>query len=101
VISGAQITITGTMSGTNGDVYRVQFFSSLATDAATASQVQGRALLGYEDVTIGPSGSAVIAKAFAKGIIQSNDWVSGTATKLSGGTTPTNTSAFSTGVRAT
>jgi len=60
----------------------------------------GRALLGYEDVTIGPSGSAVIAKAFAKGI-QANDWISTTATKLSAGTTPTNTSAFSTGVRAT
>ena len=97
-IAGSQITVTGSISGSNGDVYRVQYFSSLATDATSASRVQGRTLLGYRDVTIS-GGTAVIDAAFAKGSTAANDWVSTTATKLNSGTTPGNSSAFSTGVQ--
>ena len=95
-IAGATITITGTLSGTAGDQYRVQYFSSLASDATTAAAVQGRLLLGYEDVTISGGGTTVIDKVFAQGDILVNDWASATATLLVSGT-PKNTSPFALG----
>ena len=90
------LTITGTLSGTAGDQYRVQYFSSLASDATTAAAVQGRLLLGYEDVTISGGGTTVIDKVFAQGDILVNDWASATATLLVSGT-PKNTSPFALG----
>jgi hypothetical protein len=92
-IAGATISITGTLAGTAGSQYRVQYFSSLASDATTAATVQGRLLLGYEDVTIGIGGTTAIDKAFAQGDIVVNDWASATATLLVSGT-PKNTSPF-------
>ena len=58
--------------------------------------MQGRLLLGYEDVTISGGGTTVIDKVFAQGDILVNDWASATATLLVSGT-PKNTSPFALG----
>jgi hypothetical protein len=50
-------------------------------------------------VTIGVGGSEVFSEALSG--ITVGDWITLTATKLDGGVTPTNTSAFSLGVQTT
>jgi parallel beta-helix repeat protein len=96
-IVGSEISIVGSLTAAAGS-YRIQYFSSLATDATSASRVEGRTLLGYQDVTIGGSGvgTTSISQAFAQGDILAGDWISTTATSLVSGT-PRNTSAFSLG----
>jgi hypothetical protein len=95
-IVGSEIQIAGTLTGSPGSSYRIQYFSSLADDAGTASEVEGRSLLGYQDVVIGGDGSTAIDMAFAQGDVLAGDWISTTATSLVAGT-PRNTSAFSLG----
>jgi hypothetical protein len=97
-LSGTDVAITGTITGTVGATYRIQYFTSLARDAASASQVQGRTLLGYLDVTIGAGGTAAIDQVLAGYDIAANDWVSATATQIVGGVLK-NTSPFALGVR--
>jgi len=97
-LGGGRITIAGTMRGQRGDVIRIQFFSNLAGDASSATQVQGRTLIGFRDVTLTGT-STNFSAVFASTGIASNAWISATATRLVSGS-PTNTSQFSPGVRA-
>jgi len=98
--AGGQVSVTGMLTGAPGETYRIQYFSSLAIDAATAAEVQGRTLLGYQDVTIGGGGTVSIAETLNAFDIRENDWIAATATQLIGGVCE-GTSAFSTGVPVT
>jgi hypothetical protein len=49
-------TITGTLSGSPGTTYRVEFFSNAAADPSGYGQ--GQTFLTFADVTAGPSGTA-------------------------------------------
>jgi hypothetical protein len=95
--SGGRITVSGSMAGVRGDVFRIQFFSNLPGDATSASQVQGRTLVGFIDVTLTGRTTAISATFSGTGIT-ANSWISATATRLVGGV-PSNTSQFSPGVR--
>jgi len=91
--------ITGTMTGADGEWYKIQIFKNAASIVTSASTVQGQVLVTEVEVEI-VAGSATIDEAVAGVIV--GDWITMTATKLTGpGGTPSNTSQFSTGVQVT
>jgi hypothetical protein len=92
-----KVTIAGTMVGRRGDVIRIQFFSNLPREATSSSQVQGRTLIAFRDITLTGTSTAFSVSVSATGIA-TDSWISATATRLVNGS-PTNTSQFS-GVRA-
>ncbi|MEI6637622.1 MAG: right-handed parallel beta-helix repeat-containing protein, partial [Planctomycetota bacterium] len=98
-LGGGNITIAGTITGNRDDVFRIQYFSSTATDATSGSNVQGRTLIGQRDITLTGKSASINAILSAAGIPKGS-WISATATRLVGGV-PSNTSQFSLGVKAT
>ncbi len=91
--------VTGSITGTDGDIYRIQYFKS--SDAVTSSSrfAQGQELLGYQDVTIVGSTASIDEDISGAGVIVT-DWITATATLLVGGL-PSETSQFSFGIRVT
>jgi hypothetical protein len=91
--------VTGSISGTDGEVYRIQYFKS-SSDATAASQLpQGQTLIAYQDVTISGGTASINLDISSAGVVTS-DWITATATLLSNGN-PVATSAFSLGVQVT
>jgi nitrous oxidase accessory protein NosD len=99
VSSVSTTRVTGTMTGTNGDWFRIQIFKNAASIVTSASAAQGQVLVSSVDVEI-VGGTASIDQAVTGVIV--GDWITMTATRLTGsGGTPTNTSQFSPGVQVT
>ena len=97
--SASTTAVTGSISGTNSDVYRIQYFKS--ADAVTSSSqfAQGQELIGYQDVTI-VGGTAALAFNLSSSSVIVTDWITATATLLVGGLL-SETSQFSFGIRVT
>ena len=97
--SASTTAVTGSISGTGSDVYRIQYFKS--ADAVTSSSqfAQGQELIGYQDVTIA-GGTASIDEDISGSSVIVTDWITATATLLVGGL-PSETSQFSFGIRVT
>ena len=94
--AGAATNITGTLAGSPGAVFRVEFFASHANDSAGHSQ--GERYLGYTNVTIAGSGIGSI-NAMSLGASSAVEVISATATVINGSTYGS-TSAFSSSVAA-
>jgi hypothetical protein len=99
ISSATSTNVSGTMTGTNGDVFTIQVFKTTASLVPSADRAQGQTFVKEFNLTIGVGGSEVFSEALSG--ITVGDWITLTATKLDGGTTPTNTSAFSLGVQTT
>ncbi|NBP89206.1 MAG: hypothetical protein EBU59_12055 [Planctomycetia bacterium] len=97
ISSATSTNVSGTMTGTNGDVFTIQVFKTTASLVPSADRAQGQTFVKEFNVTIGVGGSEVFSEALSG--ITVGDWITLTATKLDGGTTPTNTSAFSLGAQ--
>ena len=97
--SATTTAVVGSITGTDGDVYRIQYFKS--ADAVTSSSrfAQGQELIGYQDVTIA-GGTASIDEDISGSSVIVTDWITATATLLVGGL-PSETSQFSFGIRVT
>lgn len=91
--------VTGSISGTNGDVYRIQYFKS--SDAVTASSrsAQGQDLIASQDVVIDGSTVSIDLDIGESGVMV-NDWITATATLIDVGL-PAETSEFCFGIRVT
>jgi parallel beta-helix repeat protein len=97
--SASTTAVTGSITGTDGDVYRIQYFKSSADVTSSSRFAQGEELLGYEDVTIAGGRAALDFDLTGSGVIVT-DWITATATLLVGGL-PSETSQFSFGIRVT
>jgi parallel beta-helix repeat protein len=97
--SASTTLVTGSISGANGDVFRIQYFKS--SDAVTSSSrsAQGQELIAWKDVTIAGGTASVDQDISGAGVVVS-DWITATATRLDGGV-PSETSPFSFGIRVT
>ena len=93
--SASTTTVKGALAGPAG-TYLIQYFKTPAAETLGAGQAQGKTLLASKTVVI-VGGSASIEQAIS-GVV-AGDWITTTATLLAGGTTPTNTSAFSVGMQ--
>jgi parallel beta-helix repeat protein len=99
LVTASTTQVTGSISGTNGDVFRIQYFKS-ADDVTTSSRsAQGQELIGYQDVTIAGGTASIDFDLTGSGVIVT-DWITATATLLVGGL-PSETSQFSFGIRVT
>jgi parallel beta-helix repeat protein len=96
-LARGRITVAGTITGRVGDVFRIQFFYSLPSDATRPNQVEGRTLIGFRDVRLTKATMAFNAALTAAGA-RKGGWVTATATRLVGDV-PTDTSQFSLGVK--
>ena len=95
--SVSSTNVAGSMTGINGDVYRIQVFKTATLFVPSADWAQGETVVAEFNVTIGASGSELFSEAISG--VSLGDWITLTATKLDGGVTPTNTSQFSQGVQ--
>ncbi len=98
---------TGTIAGTAGQIYRIQYFTTPSILTPSAAAAEGRTLLTlqggltYEDVTLaGPTANLnpTFNIASPNAAIAEGDYLTATATLLSTGV-PAVTSAFSPGVQ--
>ncbi len=100
VLASASTTeVTGSISGIDGDVFRIQYFRSSDEVTSSSRFAQGDELVGYEDVTIA-SGTAALDFDLTGSSVIVTDWITATATLLVGGL-PSQTSQFSFGIRVT
>ena len=91
--------VTGSISGTNGDVFRIQYFKSSANVTTSSRFAQGEELIAWQDVTIAGGTASIDEDISGAGVIVT-DWITATATLLDGGL-PAETSQFSFGIRVT
>ncbi|MFM1904021.1 MAG: hypothetical protein RLZZ440_1921, partial [Planctomycetota bacterium] len=97
--SASTTAVTGSISGTDDDVYRIQYFRSSDEVTSSSRFAQGEELVGYEDVTIAGGRAALDFDLTGSSVIVT-DWITATATLLVGGL-PSETSQFSFGIRVT
>jgi parallel beta-helix repeat protein len=98
-ISGEVTTITGTLSGSNGEVYRIQYFKNSPEHIVPGQSPQGRELVAEREVTIGTSGVVDVNIDIDSNKISAGDWITATTTRIISGT-PTHTHRFSLGIQA-
>jgi len=98
-ISGDVTAITGTLSGTNGEVYRIQYFKNSPEHIVPGQAPQGRELVAEREVTIGTSGVVDVNIDIDSNKISAGDWITATTTRIISGT-PTHTHRFSLGIQA-
>ena len=99
-LSSANTTlVTGSISGTDGDVFRIQYFKSSSNVTSSSRFAQGEELIAWQDVTIVGGTAAIDEDINAAGVIVT-DWITATATLLDGGL-PAETSQFSFGIWVT
>jgi len=89
--------VTGSISGTDGDVFRIQYFKSSANVTTSSRFAQGEELIAWQDVTIAGGTASIDEDISGAGVIVT-DWITATATLLDGGL-PAETSQFSFGIR--
>ena len=93
------MAVTGSISGTDGDVFRIQYFKSSANVTSSSRFAQGEELIAWQDATIVGGTAAIDEDISGAGMIATN-WITATATLLDGGL-PAETSHFSFGFRVT
>ncbi len=98
VITGSQITITGTLNSTASTNFRIEFYANATGDAAGYGE--GQTLIGVHDVTTDGSGNAAIS-AVLPAALWAGSAISATATRLDAGDAPIETSEFAQNVIAT
>jgi len=91
--------VTGSISGRNGEVFRIQYFKSSAAVTTSSRFAQGEELIAWQDVTI-VGGTASIDEDISGAGVIVTDWITATATLVDGGV-PSETSQFSFGIRVT
>ena len=91
--------VTDSSSGTDGDVFRSQYFKSSANVTSSSRFAQGEELIAWQDVTIAGGTASIDEDISSAGVIVT-DWITATATLLDGGL-PAETSQFSFGIRVT
>ena len=87
----------GSIIGTDGDVFRIQYFKSADEVTSSSRFAQGEQLIGYRDVTIVGGTASIDYDVSSPGVIVT-DWIAAIATFLVGGL-PSETSQFSFGIR--
>ncbi|MDA1039889.1 MAG: right-handed parallel beta-helix repeat-containing protein, partial [Planctomycetota bacterium] len=97
--SASTTAVAGSITGTNGDVYRIQYFKSADEVTSSSRFAQGQELIGYQDVTIAGGTASIDEDITGSGVIVT-DWITATATLLVSGL-PSETSQFSFGIRVT
>ena len=91
--SGTTTTVTGTLNGTPGATFRIEFFANASADAS--GHGQGQRWLGSVSVTADGSGNASFNTS-ALGVTARGEWISATATDV----VTNESSEFSASVRA-
>ena len=97
--SESTTAVTGSISGTDGDVLLIQFFKTSSNVTTSSRFVQGEDLIIWQEVTI-VGGTASINEDISSAGAIVTDWITATATLLDGGL-PAETSQFSFGIRVT
>ena len=95
--SATTTDVTGSITGTDGDVFRIQYFKSADEVTSSSRFAQGEQLIGYRDVTIVGGTASIDYDVSSPGVIVT-DWIAAIATFLVGGL-PSETSQFSFGIR--
>jgi len=89
--------VTGSITGTDGDVFRIQYFKSSANVTTSSRTAQAEELIGYQDVTINGTQASIDLNIASAGV-NATDWITVSKT-LMDGSTPKATSELSYGVR--
>ena len=89
--------VTGSISGLDGEVYRIQYFKSSANVTTSSRFAQAETLLSYQDVTINGTTASIDLNVASLGV-NTTDWITVSKT-LMDGSTPKTTSELSYGVR--
>lgn len=92
-------TVTGSITGTDGDVLLIQFFKTSSNVTISSRFVQGEDLIIWQEVTI-VGGTASIDEDISSAGAIVTDWITATATLLDGGL-PAETSQFFFGICVT
>ena len=89
--------VTGSITGTDGDVFRIQYFKSSANVTTSSRTAQAEELIAYQDVTINGTQASINLNIASAGV-NATDWITVSKT-LMDGSTPKATSELSYGVR--
>jgi parallel beta-helix repeat protein len=89
--------VTGSITGTDGDVFRIQYFKSSANVTTSSRTAQAEELIAYQDVTINGTQASIDLNIASAGV-NATDWITVSKT-LMDGSTPKATSELSYGVR--
>ncbi len=92
IINDGKLTIQGMLQSTPNTTFRIEYFANIASDPS--GNGEGQRMVGSEIITTNAQGVATL-QAHVPAQVSGGEFLSSTATRLVGGTQPSDTSEFS------